>query len=184
MVCMSFACSRFTGGHCWGCRSVMSCLACSLPRLVGLLGLFNSPYPSRTPTLSQWSDRPRRVGLGPQFLSRGSLTVRDSVVGRRFILCGCLSSTWCAHWDGILLTDCRGGHRVFVARPIQCMPLSLLQGRVPERQSATWCFDTLCITFASASYVIIISRQSATWCLDTLCMPRPWLETVGSLGDS
>ena len=62
---------------------------------------FNSPYPSRTPKLSQWSDRPRRVGLGPQFLSRGSLTVRDSVVsGRRwgFILCGCLSSTWCAHW--------------------------------------------------------------------------------------
>ena len=83
MVCMSFACSRFTGGHCWGCRSVMSCLACSLPRLVGLLGLFSSPYPSRTPKLSQWSDRPRRVGLGPQllFLSRGSLTVRDSVVG-------------------------------------------------------------------------------------------------------
>ena len=82
----------------------MSCLACSLPRLVGLLGLFNSPYPSRTPKLSQWSDRPRRVGLGPQFLSRGSLTVRDSVViGRRwgFILCGCLSSTWCARWDGI-----------------------------------------------------------------------------------
>ena len=156
MVCMSFACSRFTGGHCWGCRSVMSCLACSLPRLVGLLGLFNSPYPSRTPKLSQWSDRPRRVGLGPQllFLSRGSLTVRDSVVGRRwgFILCGCLSSTWCAHWDGMMLTDCRGGHCVFVARPIQCMPLYLLQGRVPERQSATWCFDSsLCITFASAS---------------------------------
>ena len=107
-----------SGGHCWGCRSVMSCLVCSLPRLVGLLGLFNSPYPSRTPKLSQWSDRPRRVGVGPQFLSRGSLTARDSVViGRRwgFILCGCLSSTWCARWDGILLTDCRGGH---------CMPLT------------------------------------------------------------
>ena len=104
-----FFCLDLFFGNC-----VMSCLACSLPRLVGLLGLFNSPYPSRTPKLSQWSDRPRRVGLGPQllFLSRGSLTVRDSVVGRRwgFILCGCLSSTWCAHWDGILLTDCRGGH--------------------------------------------------------------------------
>ena len=87
------------GGRSW--FACPSCLACSLPRLVGLLGLFNSPYPSRTPKLSQWSDRPRRVGLGPQFLSRGSLTVRDSVViGRRwgFILCGCLSSTWCAHW--------------------------------------------------------------------------------------
>ena len=134
------------GGRSW--FACPSCLACSLPRLVGLLGLFNSPYPSRTPKLSQWSDRPRRVGLGPQllFLSRGSLTVRDSVVGRRwgFILCGCLSSTWCAHWDGILLTDCRGGHCLFVARPIQCMPLS-------SRQSATWCFDSLCITFASAS---------------------------------
>ena len=137
MVCMSFACSRFTGGHCWGCRSVMSCLACSLPRLVGLLGLFNSPYPSRTPKLSQWSDRPRRVGLGPQllFLSRGSLTVRDSVVGRRwgFILCGCLSSTWCAHWDGMMLTDCRGGHCVFVARPIQCPFMAeCRKGRVPH----------------------------------------------------
>ena len=72
------------GGRSW--FACPSCLACSLPRLVGLLGLFNSPYPSRTPKLSQWSDRPRRVGLGPQllFLSRGSLTVRDSVVGRRW----------------------------------------------------------------------------------------------------
>ena len=157
MVCMSFACSRFTGGHCWGCRSVMSCLACSLPRLVGLLGLFNSPYPSRTPKLSQWSDRPRRVGLGPQllFLSRGSLTVRDSVVGRRwgFILCGCLSSTWCAHWDGMMLTDCRGGPTHPMHAPIITSRQSAGKGRVPERgQSATWCFDnSLCITFASAS---------------------------------
>ena len=89
-----------SGGHCWGCRSVMSCLVCSLPRLVGLLGLFNSPYPSRTPKLSQWSDRPRRVGVGPQFLSRGSLTARDSVViGRRwgFMHVVCLLGRHSAH---------------------------------------------------------------------------------------
>ena len=60
------------------CPAWLACLACSIQ--------FNSPYPSRTPKLSQWSDRPRRVGLGPQLLllSRGSLTVRDSVVGRRW----------------------------------------------------------------------------------------------------
>ena len=131
MVCMSFACSRFTGGHCWGCRSVMSCLACSLPRLVGLLGLFSSPYPSRTPKLSQWSDRPRRVGLGPQllFLSRGSLTVRDSVVGRRW---GFMSSTWCAHWDGMMLTDCRGGPTHPTHAPLITSRQSAGKGRVPH----------------------------------------------------
>ena len=49
------------------CPAWLACLACSIQ--------FNSSYPSRTPKLSQWSDRPRRVGLGPQLLllSRGVL---------------------------------------------------------------------------------------------------------------
>ena len=91
----------------------MSCLACSLPRLVGLLGLFNSPYPSRTPKLSQWSDRPRRVGLGPQFLSRGSLTVRGQC--RYWPALG-IYSVWLPVQHVVcplgrhLLTDCSGGH--------------------------------------------------------------------------
>ena len=142
------------GGRSW--FACPSCLACSLPRLVGLLGLFNSPYPSRTPKLSQWSDRPRRVGLGPQllFLSRGSLTVRDSVVGRRwgFILCGCLSSTWCARWDGILLTDCRGGH---------CMPLTRTTVEVfrPPLLLALWPRLASCqrpVTPCAAGQVLVV----------------------------
>ena len=100
-----------SGGHCWGCRSVMSCLVSAW--LACLACSIRPTHPAPPSSVSGLTDRG-----GPQFLSRGSLTVRDSVViGRRwgFILCGCLSSTWCARWDGILLTDCRGGH---------CMPLT------------------------------------------------------------
>ena len=92
------------------CPAWLACLACSIQ--------FNSPYPSRTPKLSQWSDRPRRVGLGPQLLllSRGSLTVRDSVVGRRwgFILV----------WLPVQQLACPLGRQIAGEAIDHCMPLT------------------------------------------------------------